>query len=346
MLDQYVNAFVLALARRFIRLARSASARLSGRRFYCNALNGTSDYNISVNCDMTVACNCADHDASGIIGDLATESLKEIFDGARARMFRARMARGTLPIPQCASCPEVRLVPEERARYYETHYSTPVQGIMIENTIRCNYSCRSCTRPRITATRKKKSLSLDDVRRLSDMLAEYGIQSLYYFKLGETFLSPTIAEETDIIRAANPGIEIKVETNGSVIDSQAARDAALMMNRVRISIDGPNDRVMRRYQRGGRFGTVYRNMKDLAAYRNGRGRTLPLIEWKYVVFNWNDREWMLSEAIERAREAGIDGISFWPTISPFYGFSPRYYFKRYSEKIRDLREENFFVRLR
>jgi hypothetical protein len=321
-------------------------ARMTKKRFYCNALNGTSDYNISVNCDMTVACSCADHEAKDLIGDLNTQTLREIFDGAQARKLRHCMAEGKLPLIQCATCPEVRTVEKQKAAYYETNYHTPTLGMLIENSIHCNYNCRSCTRVLITKKRKKARLDLDDIAKLSLMLKEYGLQSLYYFKLGEIFLSPTIFEEIGIIRKDNPDIQIKIESNGSAIDTDRKRDAALMMNRVRISIDGPDDRTLKLYQRGGSFKRSYKNICDLAAYRNKRGRTLPLIEWKYVVFNWNDREEMLLEAIDLARKAGINGISFWPTVSPFYGFSWRYRFKMYSDKIRDINEDDFFVKLR
>jgi hypothetical protein len=50
----------------------------------------------------------------------------------------------------------------------------------------------------------------------------------------------------------------------------------------------------------------------------------PILEWKYLLFNWNDRRWMIERAIEMAREAGMDAISFWPTNNPFYGWSYRY----------------------
>ncbi len=346
MLDQRLNAFVLGRIRRFLCLWHNARARRAGKAFYCNALNGTSDYNISVNCDMTVSCSCADHDGSGTIGDLSSQTLKEIFDGPRAQAFRQSMARGRLAIPQCATCPEVRRLERSKAAHYLAHYSLPTKGIMVENTIHCNYNCRSCSRSLITAKRKKKSLTLDDVKKISLMIHEHSIASLYYFKLGEIFLCPTIYEEVSTIRNDNPGLEIKVETNGSLINTDKKREAAMLMNRVRVSIDGTSDRVLARYQRGGSFRTSYDNIRNLVAYRNARGRKLPHIEWKYVVFNWNDREKYLADAIRLAREAGVDGISFWPTVSPFYGFSLRYHFRLYSDKIRPLETDRFFVRLR
>jgi hypothetical protein len=48
------------------------------------------------------------------------------------------------------------------------------------------------------------------------------------------------------------------------------------------------------------------------------------LEWKYLLFNWNDKRWMIERAIEMAKEAKVDAISFWPTNNPFYGISWRY----------------------
>lgn len=45
--------------------------------FYCNALLGQSTYNICINCDMTVSCNCQDYDGSGHVGDLRTHTFEE-----------------------------------------------------------------------------------------------------------------------------------------------------------------------------------------------------------------------------------------------------------------------------
>ena len=65
-------------------------------------------------------------------------------------------------------------------------------------------------------------------------------------------------------------------------------------------------------------------MKALVDYRNARGLTKPVLEWKYLLFNWNDRPATIARAIELAKEAGVDTISFWPTHNPFYGWSFRY----------------------
>jgi hypothetical protein len=100
--------------------------------------------------------------------------------------------------------------------------------------------------------------------------------------------------------------------------------AALHASDILFSIAGVNDPMLKKYGHYGSFEKAYENMKALVAYRNARGLTRPVIEWKYLLFNWNDHPQTIAQAIEMARAAGVDIISFWPTCNPFFGMSWRY----------------------
>jgi hypothetical protein len=71
-------------------------------------------------------------------------------------------------------------------------------------------------------------------------------------------------------------------------------------------------------------------MKQMVAYRDARGLKMPILEWKYLLFNWNDHPKTIARAIEMAKEIGVDIISFWPTGNPFYGISWRYRLGRFN----------------
>ena len=312
-----------------------ARARLAGERFYCAALSGLSDYNISINCDMTVSCNCQDYDSRSVIGDLSRDPLEVIFAVPRAAEFRRRLAGGRFAIDTCLGCVDLRRASRDEAERRISEFAIPKRGIMVENTVLCNLSCGACVRDVLLQTRSRKILELEDIRNIAAMLQRQGIETLYYFKFGEPFLSPRIKEELQIIRSANPGLKIVISTNGGLLDSDPKRDAALMADHIFFSIDGPDTATLRKYQTGGCFETAYGNMKDLVLYRAGRSSPRPVIEWKYVLFNWNDRRGMIRRSLELAREAGVDAISFWPTRSPRRGISWRYHllphFKRLGE---------------
>jgi len=55
--------------------ANELRAKITGQKYYCHALAGESEYNLTINSDLTVSCNCQDYNGSGHIGDLKTDSL-------------------------------------------------------------------------------------------------------------------------------------------------------------------------------------------------------------------------------------------------------------------------------
>jgi len=156
-------------------------------------------------------------------------------------------------------------------------------------------------------------MSLQDVEFIAKIAKEYSIQWIHYFKLGEPFLSPTISEEMKIIRRyrnyAMPAIA--TSTNGLVLDLKDKIEAALLMDHIYFSIDGINQGMVEKYQRRGNFERSYHNMANLVAERNLRGQKKPVIDWKYVVFNHNDRPSYIKQAIDLVWEAQVDMISFW-----------------------------------
>ncbi len=275
--------------------------QVRGLRFACAALSGESNYNICINADLTVSCNCVDYRGEGILGDLKEQTLAEIFSGVTAQRFRETLAQGRHAIPQCAGCGDLRFVDHAEAERRCSEYHTPRIGIMVENTSSCNLKCRFCRRDLAHRLRQRNSLSLDDVRKVSSIVREYGIGQVSYHNLGEPFLSPRIRKELHILRQENPNVILQLSTNGLLIDTDDKREAALLLNTMFISIDGPTQEILVKYQVGGDFDRAYRNMKDLVAFRNARGLTSPVIEWKYVVFSWNDADEHIEQAIDLAR---------------------------------------------
>ena len=79
-------------------------ARWRGNVFHCAALAGESNYNVSINADLTVSCNCQDRDGTGRLGSLKTQSFMQIWHGEKADAFRRSMASGKLPIMWCSNC--------------------------------------------------------------------------------------------------------------------------------------------------------------------------------------------------------------------------------------------------
>lgn len=296
---------------------------MSNQSYYCRALHGDSSYNICINSDMTVSCNCQDFDASGHLGDLRENSFAQIFSGEKAQSFREKLLCGELPIAACKGCPELSpAVSKDQSRYLHG-YRLPHFGIMVENSVLCNLSCLCCWRSKILDIRHRTCMSIEDVERVAKLILEHEIKAISYFNLGEPFLKPSILDEIKILRKYNPNLFIITSTNGVCLDTDDKREAALMMNHIFFSIDGASQESLIKYQVGGNFDKSYSNLKHLVIERNKR-RSPVIIEWKYVVFGHNDSRGEIEAALELARQARVDLISFWRGGGPDNILSKRF----------------------
>ncbi len=348
------NWVISDIVRKGLKTYLEWSARIRGQRFYCSALAGESEYNITVNCDLTVTCNCQDYNGAGRMGDLNKNSFQEIFFGPEAQHLRTELAKGKLPIMTCARCGDLKRVCKSQVRVIKATPGNgngksalnsssvadpdelpaqlfagpeprlPYRGMLLENTVRCNIDCIGCDRQSAARIRTTLQMDLDKLSRMADLVSELGLQQLFYLNLGEPFLSPNIGQELPLLRQKNPDCRIVISTNGIILNNDRKREAALSASHLLFSIAGISDQMLKKYEHHGSFEKAYGNMKALVDYRNARGLSKPLVEWKYLLFNWNDGRKTIDRAIEMAKDAGVDAISFWPTNNPFYGYSFRY----------------------
>lgn len=312
---------------------KECRAQLAGRRFHCLALAGAVPDAVFVNCDMTVSCNCQDFDATGRLGDLRRQSFEEVFAGAIATEFRRSLAAGKLPISRCGACWHLRTCAPSEADALAQGWRLP-KGLGVENTVVCNLRCRSCCREEVMRHRGGRvRLSLDDVTRVAETLSHLGAEYCGYYNLGEPFLSPTICEELRILRQLNPTMRLFTSTNGLALDTDAKREAALLLDEMVISLDGVDTAMVRRYQRGGDFDRAYENLRAMAAYRDARGRRRPTILWKYVLFRWNDAPATVRRAIALAEAAGVDGLQLTSSRTPLRGVSWRFHLSPFYRRL-------------
>ena len=296
-------------------------AKITGRKYDCVALAGESEYNITINSDMTVSCNCQDYDGSGHLGDLKKNSFEEIFFGPVAQKFREDLAKGKIPISTCARCGDFRRLKKNEA---PAKPRLPYRGMLLENTVICNVDCVGCAREGAASIRTKKTMPLEELSQMADLAARLGLQRIFYLNLGEPFLSPGICRELPLLRGKNPNAYIRVSTNGILLNTDAKREAALNLSDIQFSVHGISNAMCEKYMMRGNFDKACDAMKQMAAYRDARGLKMPILEWKYLLFNWNDSPQAIQQAIQMAKDIGVDMISFWPTSNPFYGISWRY----------------------
>src|SRR5262245_47005897 len=305
-----INWRLSDLFRKVIKAYLEFSCRVSGQRFYCRALAGESEYNTTINCDLTVSCNCQDYNGSGHLGDLKKNSFAEIFFGQVAERFRTELAAGKLPILSCTRCgdlkhaprSEVRESPKEPnhagnghrtspakavgengagpARFSGPKPRLPYRGMLLENTVRCNIDCLGCDRQSAARIRTSKQMDLEQLSTMADLVHELKLEKLFYLNLGEPFLSPNIGQELPLLRKKNPDCHIIISSNAILLNNDSKREAALSASHIFFSIAGIDDDMLKKYEKYGSFEKAYANMKALVEYRNARGLSRPFIEWK------------------------------------------------------------------
>jgi pyruvate-formate lyase-activating enzyme len=279
------------------------------RGYYCRALTGMSDYNISINSDLSISCSCQDWGGEGIFGNLNdTNTIKSVFLSEKANIIRTELANGKFPNSLCQRCPELCTVPKYIAEYYSKHIEMPTNGIMIENCSLCNYNCKYCSRKELSKTRTSTIISVDNMKYIALQVKEAKIKHIYFFKLGEPFFDKDIYRKLQILREINPGISMTTSTNGLLIDNPEKIKAALMFDYIFFSIDGVNTEMQSKYQCGADFNKVMDNVKMIIKERGSSTR--PVLAWKYVVFSWNEAIENIYKAFKKAVEIGFDRLIF------------------------------------
>ncbi|MGA2527105.1 MAG: radical SAM protein [Smithellaceae bacterium] len=276
-----------------------------------------------------MACGVESYTSDTWIGNFSDQTLDECLNGPSAQRLKQSLARGRLPLLSCVVCRSLRCCPSGEAEQHEKEHGVPRRDLLVENTVRCNIDCQDCPRLREVKLRKKMTLSDEDMEKISREVSRLGLEQISFLAAGEPFLPRNVLEQIKILRQHNPIARIVTSTNGTMLDSDEKREAALLLDEVMFSIHGCSEASVARYQRKGSFEKAYNNMKDLVAFRNAREQASPIIEWKYVLFNWNDRREMIMKAVQLAEEAGIDRIIFWPTTRPLMGISWRWYFGQF-----------------
>jgi len=91
------NWLVSDLIRKVRRRYLEWSARLRGQRFYCRALGGESEYNLTINCDLTVSWHLPGLRRLGAFGRPEQELVPGSVLRPRRPALREDLAKGNCP---------------------------------------------------------------------------------------------------------------------------------------------------------------------------------------------------------------------------------------------------------
>jgi hypothetical protein len=129
----------------------------------------------------------------------------------------------------------------------------------------------------------------------------------------------------EYIKTRFPHIYLYTSTNGLAFSETQARQLARSgIDEVTFSIDGASQESYERYRRRGRFDVAIRNLRAMADEKRQTARDVPFINWRYILFTWNDSNAEMNRARALAADIGVDRLCWEITDHPEHAYSRRF----------------------
>ena len=277
-------------------------------------------------CDGRLVCGCADPYGKRVLGDARASALREVWGGPTIAALRSDLNRGGSAF--CGDCPlKLPLKKGEAPVERPLDAGTLPSRLYVECTAACNISCtEACCAPEtgITRTRQSGMLDFDLFTRVIDE-AGPSLVRLDFFNYGEAFLHKRAIEMCEYSKARFPHIYLYTSTNGLAFnEAQARRLVHSGIDEVTFSIDGATAESYVKYRQRGRFELAIANLRAMADEKRRSGRDLPFLNWRYILFIWNDSDQEMNEARRLAAEIGVDRLCWELTDHPENAYSRRF----------------------
>ncbi len=277
-------------------------------------------------CDGRVVCGCADPYAKRVLGDARTTSIHDVWTGATASALRQDLNGGGSAF--CGDCPlKLPLEADEAPPQRPLAVSPLPSRLYVECTAACNLSCLdACCAPE-TGITKTRQAGMLDVDLFGRVLAEAGptLQRIDFFNYGEAFLHKRAVEMCELVKREYPHVYLYTSTNGGALTEDAARRLVRSgIDEVTFSIDGASPLVYATYRQRGQFDKVIANLRAVMDEKRRLGLDVPFVNWRYILFRWNDGDAEMQRARSLAAEIGVDRLCWEVTDHPEHAFSRRF----------------------
>jgi MoaA/NifB/PqqE/SkfB family radical SAM enzyme len=277
-------------------------------------------------CDGRLVCGCADPYGHRVLGDARTSSIRDVWQGPVITKLREDLNSGGSKF--CGDCPlKLPLKKDQAPPVRSTTVGVTPGRMYIECTAACNISCtEACCAPEtgITRTRQSGMLDFDLFRRVIDE-AGPTLGRIDFFNYGEAFLHKRAIEMCEYIKSRFPHIYLYTSTNGlAFTEEQARRLVHSGIDEVTFSIDGATQAAYEQYRRRGQIDVALRHLRAMADEKRRGSRDLPFLNWRYILFTWNDSDEEMNRARALAAEIGVDRLCWEITDHPENAFSRRF----------------------
>jgi hypothetical protein len=277
-------------------------------------------------CDGRMVCGCADPYAKRVLGDTRTTSFAGVWQGPVASQLRADLNKGGSSF--CGDCPlKLPLAPDQEPPQRDLNVG-PIPGrLYIECTAACNISCNQAIcapETGITRTRQAGMLDWDVFTKVVDE-AGPSLGRIDFFNYGEAFLHKRAVEMCEYIKTKFPHIYLYTSTNGLAFTEEKVRQLAHTgIDEVTFSIDGSSQENYVKYRQRGNFDKAVANMRAILDERAKSGQDTPFVNWRYILFKWNDSDEEMNRAREMAKSIGVDRLCWEITDHPEDSYSRRF----------------------
>ena len=146
-----------------------------------------------------------------------------------------------------------------------------------------------------------------------------------FFNYGEAFLHKRAVEMCQYIKSRYPHIYLYTSTNGLAFNEAQARQLVHTgIDEVTFSIDGALQENYARYRQCGDLETALGNLAAMTDEKRRAAADVPFLNWRYILFKWNDSDDEMNLARRRAADLGVDRLAWEITDHPEEAFSRRF----------------------
>lgn len=160
-----------------------------------------------------------------------------------------------------------------------------VRKVYIEVTTLCNFDCTTCVRNSWDDSLGK--MDYDTFQLIIQQLKELpDLEWVHLGGFGEPLSHPEIFEMIKQIK--DLGLKVEIISNGSLLTQEAAQKLIdLQIDRLFISLDGPDEEAYNEIRVGADFVTVIGNIKALNKLKSERNATYPELGIEFVAMKKN-----------------------------------------------------------
>jgi hypothetical protein len=165
---------------------------------------------------------------------------------------------------------------------------------------------------------------MDVFKSLLDQTAS-GVEFMWFLNYGEPFLHPQAEDMIAYAKQKNPGMRVVSSTNG-IPFARPGRAEKLVrsgVDHLTFTIAGIDQPTYVRYHGRGSASAALDGLRRVCAAKRELGVSTPVVQWRYLLFHWNDSAETIANVKALAAEMGVDELRFYLTHIPAGGATRR-----------------------